>query len=137
MKGRYTNGDYFGKITFPYTCCDPKYEILDRFDKLKYIVTADCCQCGLMCRASYGMCSEVTFQIQRPDSNQQIGYIKKVFSGLIQELVTSADNFELVFPQDATPEEKLMLIGNVLMIDYSFFEDKGKDANKNGLAEIY
>jgi hypothetical protein len=131
MKGVKNNGEYFGQIKFPFSCCDPKYEVVDKFNNLKYVVTGDCCQCGLMCRTSYGMCSEVMFQIRKPD-NEQVGFVKKVFSGLVQELLTSADNFELQFPKDSTPEDKLMLIGNVLMIDYTFFEDKGRDRNRFG-----
>lgn len=41
----------------------------------------------------------------------------------IQSLVSNDDNFEVIFPNDSTPEEKLMLIGAALMIDYSLFEE--------------
>jgi hypothetical protein len=126
LKASKYNGEYLGRINFPYTCCDPVYEVCDRMNNLRYIVTGDCCQCGLMCRKSYGMCSEVLFDIKKPGQDIKVGTIRKVFSGFIQEMLTDADNFELVFPQDATPEDKLMLIGNVLMIDYSFFENEKK-----------
>ncbi len=78
-----------------------------------------------MCGNVFDMCSEVCFEIRTPGNNTLVGTIKKVLSGPLQELLTDVDNFELIFPSDATPEDKLMLIGNVFMIDYSFFEDNG------------
>ncbi len=41
----------------------------------------------------------------------------------MQELVSDATNFKIQFPQNATPEEKLLLISTTLMIDFRHFED--------------
>jgi hypothetical protein len=129
------NNYYFGKIIEPFSCCDSIYDIYDSSDKTKWKISGNCCQCGLLFKNTIcGKCAEVTFHIfsandSSLDSSNSKGYIKKQCSG-IQELVSDADNFELVFPKDATPEEKMMLIGTVLMIDYRHFEDNGTDKRK-------
>ena len=48
--------------------------------------------------------------------------VKKVAN--LSELVTSADSYQVNFPADAKPNEKLLLIITTLMIDYQFFEEK-------------
>jgi hypothetical protein len=118
-----------GKVVEPCSCCDPIYEITNFLGELKYIVTAECCQCGIICNNSCGKCSEVLFTIHKPGKQEMTpqnadGFIKKKFSGL-QELLTDADNFELVFPTSANAEEKLLLIGAVIMIDFRYYEDNG------------
>jgi hypothetical protein len=131
MRGSIANGVPLGRLYEPCTCCDPQFEIYNSKDEQKYMVTADCCQCGYCCRGTTcGKCSETVFAIHNaqkssPTVENKDGVIKRVFSGAIQELVSDADNFEIVFPVDATPEDKLMLIGTTLMIDYRFFEDNG------------
>jgi hypothetical protein len=135
MSGEYKNGTQFGKIIEPYTCFDPKFNVYDKSGQLRYVIIADCCQCGFICRNSCGKCSEVLFQIHKPgkevmDANNTDGHIKKLFSGTVQEIVSDADNFHMVFPVDATAEDKLLLIGNVLMIDYRFYEDGGNTNNQ-------
>ncbi len=134
MSGNYLRGGNFGKIIEPFTLCDPYFHIYDKNNMLKFVVTADCCQCGLFCRNSCGKCSEVLFRIYNAgknysDVNNFDGYVKRLFSGVVQELVSDADNFELVFPITASPDEKLLLIGNVLMIDFRFYEDGGNNNN--------
>ena len=130
MTGRNTSTN-FGKVYEPCTCCDPMFHVMDSKDLIKWKVTADCCQCGIICRESCGKCSEVIFPIYSGDKTvfepgKGEGYIKKLFSGM-KELISDADSFELSFPVNATPEEKLMLIATVLMIDYRYYEDNGND----------
>lgn len=118
-----------GKVSEPYTCCDPRYHIYNGVDQLKYIIIANCCQCGLCCKN----CAEAKFDIYsnfgENISSEPVGSITKQFSGVVQEMLTDADNFEIKFPNDATPEDKLMIIGTTLMIDYRFFEDNGNSNN--------
>jgi len=116
-----------GKVTEPFTCCDPMFHVKDNKEQVRWKITADCYQCGLLCRQGCGKCSEVTFPIYSADKqelneNNRDGFIKKLFGG-VAELVTDADSFLLEFPLNATPEEKLLLISTVLMIDFRFFED--------------
>ena len=75
--------------------------------------------------------SEVIFNIYTfSDRNCHCGAIIKK-SATASELVTSADSYQVNFPRDATPEEKMLLIVMGLMIDYQFFEEKASEKNNN------
>jgi len=131
-----SGSDYFGKVFEPFNCCDPLFYVYDKSDTLKWKVHTEYCQCGIYCRNGCGKCSDVTFPIYSGDKtifdhgNSSEGFIKKRFAGF-QEIVSDADTFEIVFPVNATPQERLNLIGTVLMIDYLYYEDNGNDKNKH------
>ena len=121
----------FGKVVEPFSCFNPTFHIKDAMGNIKWKISANGCQCGILCRKGLGKCSEAIFPIYSADKvdldpKHSDGYIKKLNGG-IQELVSDADSFELVFPLNSTPEEKLLLISTVLMIDYRYFEDNGSD----------
>lgn len=124
---------YFGKVYEPFTCIDPYFHIFNSSNNLRWQVHANGCQCGICCRAGvFGKCSEAKFNIfsaekEKLEDENKDGEIKRLFSGLVQELYTDADNFFISFPLTATPEEKLMLIATTLMIDYRYFEDNGNN----------
>ena len=124
------NGELVGKVKQPFSCCDPIFTIYDNAGTIRYYIYADCCQCGLCCSGPCAKMSEVTFNIYR-DANmgQPIGSIVKKIANF-SELITSADSYQVNFPADARPNEKLLLIITGLMIDYQFFEERaGNDDN--------
>ena len=124
------NNQRLGRIKQPFTCCDPEFTTYDSNGSHKYIIHADCCQCGLLCANNFcGKLSEVVFNIYNcTNRNSPCGtIIKKSATG--SELVTSADSYQVNFPQDATPEDKMILIVAGLMIDYQFFEESASNDN--------
>jgi hypothetical protein len=129
----HSGNSYFGKVNEPFTCCDPLFQVYDKNNQIKWKIHTECCQCGIMCRNDCGKCQEVIFPIYSGDKtlfnpNNSEGYVKKCFNGM-KEMISDADTFVLEFPVKATPEERLMLIGAVLMVDYSYYEDTG-NSNK-------
>ena len=123
----------FGKIDFPWTCCDPIFQVKDNSGALKYSITTDCCTCGFLCGNSCGCFSPVTMQIHKGeigDPSQAVGQMVKHAMGFAT-LVSDADNYEIVFPKDASPEDKMNLIGAALLIDYSLFEEKNQGGQSN------
>jgi hypothetical protein len=123
-----SNSTTLGRVIEPFSCCDPLYHVIDNQNQIKWKVSANCCQCGFWCP-----CSEAIFPIISSgkndfDPNKSDGYIKKTNAGF-QEMVSDATNYEIVFPLNATPVEKFLLIANVLMIDYRYFEKDGKNNN--------
>jgi hypothetical protein len=95
-------------------------------DEIRWKIYSEYCQCGFCCKdTSLGKCYEVDFWIYDGKSdikiNKPVGNIHKVFKGL-SELMTDSNAFILTFPKKATPIERLMLIGAVIMIDYRYFE---------------
>ena len=47
------------------------------------------------------------------------------------ELITTADSYQINFPPESTPNDKMNLIAAGLMIDYQFFEEKAKNHDDN------
>ena len=56
-----------------------------------------------------------------------VGKVVKVPKSLGVELLTEADAFDITFPEDASAQEKGLLMGSAIFINVNFFEDKGND----------
>ena len=127
-----TEGNQFlGKIVHACSVCDPVFHVYDSSNALKYIVTASCCQCGLLFgKTICGKLSEVEFSILEPSNENPVGsVVRKVADNA--ELVTDADSYELIFPVNATQIDKMLLTALGLMIDYQYFEvDANEDKKK-------
>ena len=48
-------------------------------------------------------------------------------------MISDADNFALEFPQTANWEERSLLLGAILFIDYMMFEEKGGNQGAVGI----
>ena len=118
------NGQQLGIISEPCTCCDVDMEVLDTTGNLRYDINGDCCQLGLCCGPSLKKLANVNFEIK--ENGYTVGAIRKLTSSL-GEFFTKADSYEVVFPEKATPSEKLLLILATLMIDYQNFESDNSD----------
>jgi uncharacterized protein YxjI len=66
-----------------------------------------------------------TFQVFDDEGNE-IGVIKKKWSGLGREAFTDADVFGVEFGADLEPEDKLMLMSAVFLIDMLHFESSNR-----------
>lgn len=121
----------FGKIVDDFRCCTPSLLVYDEEKRLKYNIAGECCQCGLVCQ-SCDMCYDVKFSIfngncPSEDPKDAVGSIIRKKKSLTKSLFTDSDNFDIYFPDNATPYDKLMLIGATLMLDYTYFEDDGNE----------
>ena len=124
------NKQPFGRIRKPFACCDADFEIYDNTGSLRYYVHGDCCQCGLCCANSFcGKISQADFQVYNSLSRvNPVGLISKKPASF-SEMVTSADSYQINFPAQATPQDKLLLIVTGLMIDYQYFEESASGNN--------
>ena len=120
------DNSYLGRIREPCTCCDIETEIYDKNNELKYIIVGNCCQFGLCCGSSAEKLTEINFKIK--SNGQNVGVMKKLSSSM-GEYFSKADSYKIVFPNDATPEEKMLLICAGLLIDYQNFEKKETPKN--------
>ena len=127
-----SSGDIFGKIDQPFNGCNPIFTLYDDAGSLRYYIYAECFQCGLCCNGPCSKMYEVVFNIYR-DVNMEkpIGNIIKKIANY-GELVTRADSYQINFPADAKPNEKLLLIITGLMIDYQYFEKREGENGYNG-----
>ena len=126
VKGTFSNGQPFGTINQPFTCCSPFFETVDETDGSKYSIEIPYCQCGFMCRSNVcGKCSEVNGNIYKDnDLTHPVGTFKKT-ENCVQEMVSDANSFEIIFPTDATVGDKLNILATVILIDYRFYESNG------------
>ena len=119
-----------GTVTHVCTLCNPEFEIVDGNDQLKYLVSASCCQAGLIFPNSLcGKCYDVLFDIINPGTKEVVGNIIRK-SAELDELVTDADSYQVNFPPNASPYDKLLIIALGLLIDYQFFETDSSSENK-------
>ena len=115
-----------GRVEELFTC-SPELHVYGENGEIRWKIMGEYCQCGFCCRHfSLGKCYEVDFWIYDaqadPKTSKPVGNIHKVFKGL-SELITDSDAFILTFPKKATPIERLMLVGSVIMIDYRYYEE--------------
>jgi hypothetical protein len=120
-----------GKALHIWTCCNPTFELYDSKGILKYIVTADCCQCVLLCPGMIGKSYEGEFDILEPNTGTPVGKIMKMPASY-SELVTDADSYTVNFPANATAYDKLLLMGLTILADYQYFETNASNNNRRG-----
>ena len=116
-----------GKIKHICTVCDPTFDVYNATTGLKYVVAADCCQCALWCPGFWAKTSRGVFEILDAGTKQRCGTITKEQANMA-ELVTDADSYTVIFPNNADANDKFLLMGLAILIDYSFFET---DANED------
>ena len=118
-----------GKAVHIWTCCDPTFECYDEKGHLKYIVTASCCQCILLCPGMIGKSYEGQFDILDPSNNQPIGNIIKE-PATLSEMATDADSYTVNFPANANAYDKMLLMGLTILADYQYFETNASNNNR-------
>ena len=112
-----------GSIGMP--CCGggftPTFNIVDRNGDARAAVRGPCCCVSDLCGAK--------FEVTPAGGGDKIGDVKKLggtsVKGGVQEMMTDADNFEISFPVDLDVDLKALLIGALLLLDYTFFESEG------------
>ena len=92
----------------------------------RYVITIDCIQCGFCCRRGCSKYNKVDCIIREGGKNgNPVGKITKRATQNLMEIAGDADTYDIEFPRDATPDEKLTLIMAGLFIDYRYFESTG------------
>ena len=106
----------YGKVLNVGACCGQKFFIKNSSGDVRFNVTSGC-----LCFVGD---NEFVFDIKIGEDSDKdaVGRITKRKTE-IQEKGTDATSFSVEFPDMATPEEKLCLIANTLLIDYCLFED--------------
>lgn len=116
------SNEKIGTIIEPFHGCDSFYEIYDDLNNLKYLISAKCCQCGLLFSNSiFGGLGEAYFSILDPESKEQIGNISKKSPAKYNDL-KEFESYKIDFPENANAKDKLLLVTLGLMIDYIYFE---------------
>eukprot|EP01084_Bolivina_argentea_P136639 240641_1 len=118
----YANNIFIGSVREMCICCNCKinYSIHnangDEICQLqRFCIICDAIQTGF----------DILIDGQETDKK-----ITKLFSGLLKELFTSNDNYLVEFPNKLkSRENKLLLIGASMLLEYKYFENKTKDGD--------
>ena len=124
-----SSGQVVGKVNHACTVCDPTFDLYDSSGNLKYIVSGSCCQCAILCPNMLGKMSQGVFEIYEAGSKNPVGRITKEPANM-SELVTDADSYSVIFPPNSDANDRLLLMGLTLLLDYQFFETDAEDKNK-------
>ena len=118
------NNTTLGDIRQPNGCCcsEPDYQIKNS-KSIKYRVVTNGCQCSYCCCDGCScMNSGVRFNILDSTHTQIVGDIFKSGLSSSNDLLT----YKIIFPEDATPDEKILIISSVFSIDTFNYRTSGK-----------
>jgi hypothetical protein len=111
LHGRDATGASLGTIRQEFSLIQRKFVVYNSVEQPIFDVCA-------------GFCSPWTFNLLVPGTEQVVGVIRKLFSGLVKEALSDADNFSVTFPVNADPKTRALLLGLTFLIDSLYFENK-------------
>jgi hypothetical protein len=115
--------------------CTRYWRVVDGEGKDKYMIYDNFC-CNENMFAPSCFCPVHTIDIMTPDQSKKLGSIVNIWPGCnFRSLCAPAvDNYILNFPADASPEDKLNLLGALVLVEYMVFEKKPRNDNNAALA---
>lgn len=114
-------GQVVGYVKQGQYCLAPIFTIMDAQRRPVFTMNGPACPIQGIC------CTEdVNFPVCTIDGGQEIGVIRKQWTGLLREMISDADKFGVTFPADLDVKMKATLIGLMFMVDFCFFERKQK-----------
>jgi len=139
------DGNLIGKTVYVCDGCIfvPKYDIYDGAGAKKYRLRPDTCigGCCIMprCGGGGGKCCRVPYIVRDPETFEPMSgnggtdkaQVTNLWSGFKNECCTQRNAYHLVFPDDATQQEKLTLMGSSILLDVMMYEQQ-KDDNGGG-----
>ena len=121
---------YLGKVVDEFSCCDHVFTVFDAQDKLRFTIQANCCQCGLVCKGPCQSRQRVEFKLWSGNMEKFEGMMVKLGKkNTLKNMVSSADNFSISWPQITDWKEKALLLASILLIDFMMFEEKDDQRN--------
>lgn len=116
-----SNGEFLGRIQEPSVCCDIKLEIFGRDNETKKFelggsVWKYCCTC----------CRDVEYPIVN-DSGVEVASVVWNFKGFCVEVMTDSDSFTVNFPREMPVEDKALMIGATLLLDFMYYEKQNNN----------
>ena len=83
-----------------------------------------------MCKCPCDPCNHVEFELKDGQTSNNLAHITKTGAGFVKNAISSTDNFSVPFPSTATWQDKALLLGAALFIDYMMFEEKPEKKTK-------
>jgi len=116
-----------GKIRSIWMCMDLQVDVHDETDTLKYKINGSCCQPGLFAKCPCEPCGTIDFDIYNA-TGEKIGSLQKSHEKKTckcpQYITSDPANFAAFFPAGATSNDKALLLAVIMMLDFTYFEEK-------------
>lgn len=122
-------------------CFVPKFDVYDASERKRYRIRPDTCCLGIcvMCRfgGGKGKCCRVPFIVRDPNTLEPLvargaqesrAMVDSLWSGWANECCRMKNAYHLVFPENITTEDKLLLTGSGILIDMTLFEQRSNDS---------
>ena len=123
----YYKGNLYGYIKEPNKYCyDTFFEVYNHKNKLKYKLYTNYHQCGFCCKCfRISQYCEVYIPIYKPNTkvflDNNIGVLKKINDNGYNRIMNNVCSYIINFPPQATPQEKILLIMSVILMDYRYY----------------
>ena len=140
MTVRYTEQGNFidvGKVIDNWDVCNYSFSVLDVQGNQMFHIEASCMQLGFHLECPCESCETIVFEVYKGEKSAGVRWpdLVKTGTNCVASMVSDADNFMVPFGQNATFEERVMLVSTALFIDYMMFEinpKKNKNQNHGG-----
>lgn len=109
----------------PFLCGKQYFKVEDKGGDVQYNIERNmCCNDNCCNPACPCLCPVQHFSIMSADMTQEVGGLDNIFPGCNFEGLCSpdTDNYKLTFPTDSSPDQKAMLLGATILIEYLLFE---------------
>lgn len=111
------SGEILGYIKQGGSLWKANYKVMDENMATVLEIDGPCCICDGPCCPC-----DNEFKLMTLDGTSQVGGIKKIYAGLLTEMFTDSDKFQIDFPMDLSVKVKASLLGALFLIDFMFFE---------------
>ena len=91
------------------------FDVMNENEEVVYTVYTPCILTTLCC-------TEAVFAVYNTEE-EEVGSITKEFGNVVKEALTDSDKFKVIFPEDANPKMKAVLLAAVILFDYLFYEN--------------
>ena len=109
-------------LCIPCLGCAAAQNVFDSAGQKRFSTYGSFLQCGVFCPC----CDDVKFQVRNNTGQRSDGEIRKVFGGLAEMCTGDVNNMKIVFPSDASEEDKVLLFGATILLDNEYFERANK-----------
>jgi len=117
------NNKFLGSVKMDYdnccfSLCSHKIVIRNEKKEIKYHIQRNCycigCYCGI-----FPKCCDVLYTIYQ--GSQALGEVKKLKCSSCYTFCPKGDNYSIIFPPNASVEEKFLIIIGAILLDYISF----------------
>jgi Scramblase len=121
---------YLGKVIDPYDFCEFSFEVRDHNDQIVYTLHTPKCQQAMLCPTMpCNECKKVDFDV-RDAAKNSVTIAKRRGKGLLSNLYSDADLFELNFTPTMPWNHRVLLFSTILFIDFMMFDTNASDAKR-------